>query len=165
MKEFKYFLPKKLILCKFSKIRPRMFIPDLGPWIWIFSIPNTESGSRIQGSKKHRLPDPDPQHCTQHIFFKIILSKKRTKMCCDRTTVSSPFLAEGSSTNANCRCTYKHKILTFACELSVVFAAGLVRAHHAHYVLSVLVLQECRLSQNVAWACHSEISTQRYCKT
>jgi hypothetical protein len=22
--------------------------------------------SRIQGIKKHRIPDPDPQHCTQH---------------------------------------------------------------------------------------------------
>jgi hypothetical protein len=23
----------------------------------------TYSGSRIQGSKRHRIPDPDPQHC------------------------------------------------------------------------------------------------------
>ena len=32
-------------------------------------------------------------------------------------------------------------LLTFACELSVVFPAGLVRADHAHNVLSVLVLR------------------------
>jgi hypothetical protein len=25
----------------------------------------TYSGSRIQGSKRHRIPDPDPQHCTK----------------------------------------------------------------------------------------------------
>jgi hypothetical protein len=24
----------------------------------------TYSGSRIQGSKRHRIPDPDPQHCS-----------------------------------------------------------------------------------------------------
>ncbi len=26
----------------------------------------TYSGSRIQGSKRHRIPDPDPQHCYYH---------------------------------------------------------------------------------------------------
>jgi hypothetical protein len=36
-----------------------MFIPDLGFWLWIFY----HSGSRIRGSKKHRIPDQDPQHC------------------------------------------------------------------------------------------------------
>jgi hypothetical protein len=27
----------------------------------------TYSGSRIQGSKRHRIPDPDPQHCF-HVY-------------------------------------------------------------------------------------------------
>jgi hypothetical protein len=43
------------------------FIPD--PGFWFLSIPdpgsripeNTYSGYRIQGSKRHRIPDPDPQ--------------------------------------------------------------------------------------------------------
>jgi hypothetical protein len=26
-------------------------------WVW-------DPGSRIQGSKRHRIPDPDPQHCS-----------------------------------------------------------------------------------------------------
>jgi len=29
----------------------------------------TYSGSRSQGSKRHRIPDPDPQHCLDHSFF------------------------------------------------------------------------------------------------
>jgi hypothetical protein len=37
-------------------------------WVWdprsgIHDTEKTYSGSRIQGSKKHRIPDPDPQHC------------------------------------------------------------------------------------------------------
>jgi hypothetical protein len=31
-------------------------------------IPDPEPGSRIQGVKKHRIPDPDPQHCF-HVFL------------------------------------------------------------------------------------------------
>jgi len=34
----------------------------------------TYSGSRIQGSKRHRIPDPDPQHCRIQCF--IDLKKK-----------------------------------------------------------------------------------------
>jgi hypothetical protein len=30
----------------------------------------TYSGSRIQGSKRHRIPDPDPQHC-QQVFISV----------------------------------------------------------------------------------------------
>ncbi len=37
-------------------------------WVWdpgseIRDPEKTYSGSRIQGSKRHRIPDPDPQHC------------------------------------------------------------------------------------------------------
>ncbi len=34
----------------------------------------TYSGSRIQGSKRHRIPDPDPQHCKnqEENYFKQI---------------------------------------------------------------------------------------------
>jgi hypothetical protein len=36
-------------------------------WVWdprsgIRKKPIPDSGSRMQGSKKHRIPDPDPQH-------------------------------------------------------------------------------------------------------
>jgi hypothetical protein len=42
-------------------------------WIWdpgseIRDPEKTYSGSRIQGSKRHRIPDPDPQH-RKKIFF------------------------------------------------------------------------------------------------
>ncbi len=54
VKELHNFLPKKLSLS--SKI-----------WVWdpgseIRDPEKTYSGSRIQGSKRHRIPDPDPQH-------------------------------------------------------------------------------------------------------
>jgi hypothetical protein len=45
---------------KFLKIRFGMFIPD--PGFGFISIPNPGSGSRIQGSKKHLIQDPDAQH-------------------------------------------------------------------------------------------------------
>jgi hypothetical protein len=37
-------------------------------WVWdpgseIRDPEKTYSGSRIQSSKRHRIPDPDPQHC------------------------------------------------------------------------------------------------------
>ncbi len=37
-------------------------------WVWdpgseIRDPEKTYSGSRIQGSKRHRIPDPEPQHC------------------------------------------------------------------------------------------------------
>jgi hypothetical protein len=31
-------------------------------WVWDPGPEKTYSGSRIQGSKRHRIPDPDPQH-------------------------------------------------------------------------------------------------------
>ncbi len=39
-------------------------------WVWdpgseIRDPEKTYSGSRIQGSKRHRIPDPDPQHCKE----------------------------------------------------------------------------------------------------
>ena len=39
-------------------------------WVWdpgseIRDPEKTYSGSRIQGSKRHRIPDPDPQHWKQ----------------------------------------------------------------------------------------------------
>jgi hypothetical protein len=45
----------------------------LGSGIRKKPIPDPESrgqkgtGSRIQGSKRHRIPDPDPQHCLKPI--------------------------------------------------------------------------------------------------
>jgi hypothetical protein len=29
--------------------------------------PIPDPGTRIQGSKRHRMPDPDPQHCSYNI--------------------------------------------------------------------------------------------------
>jgi hypothetical protein len=83
-----------------------MFIPDPGPWIWIFSIPNPESGSPDPGVKK--ASDPGSGSATLYLTYdlKLFYVKSEPKSATMRITVSSPFLAEGSSTNANCRCTY-----------------------------------------------------------
>jgi hypothetical protein len=35
-----------------------------GSGCWLSTLP----GSRIQGSKRHRIPDPDPQHCVYSWF-------------------------------------------------------------------------------------------------
>ncbi len=51
IKEFKYFKSQNLILNP-SELWSWMFIPD----------PEFFSPSRIQGSKKHQIPDPNPQH-------------------------------------------------------------------------------------------------------
>jgi hypothetical protein len=42
-------------------------------WVWdpgseIRDPEKTYSGSRIQGSKRPRIPDPDPQHCLPYVF-------------------------------------------------------------------------------------------------
>jgi hypothetical protein len=50
-KEFKNFLPKKL--------SPSSQKYGFG----IRDPEKTYSGSRIQGLKRHRIPDPDPKHC------------------------------------------------------------------------------------------------------
>ncbi len=57
--EFKYFNSK--IVTKLYKIWSEMFTPNPGSRIRLFFHP----GSRIQVSKKHWIPDPDPQHCFQ----------------------------------------------------------------------------------------------------
>ncbi len=54
IKEFKYFKPKKLFLSS------RKYDSGCSSRIRIF--PHPGSRIRIQGSKKHRLSDPDPQH-------------------------------------------------------------------------------------------------------
>jgi hypothetical protein len=51
---FKLFTPK--IVTKLSKI-------------WVWDPEKTYSGSRIQVSKRHLIPDPDPQHCRNQCLF------------------------------------------------------------------------------------------------
>ncbi len=50
----------KIMVSKLSEIWSRLFIsdPNPGSGSWLFTRP----GSRIQASKMHRIPDPDPQH-------------------------------------------------------------------------------------------------------
>jgi hypothetical protein len=51
---------------EFLKIRSGINIPDPGSWLWIFFYP----GSRIQGSKKHQIPDSGSGSATmQHMAF------------------------------------------------------------------------------------------------
>ncbi len=57
-KELLNFLPKKLSL---SSRKYGLGIQD--PRSGIRKKPIPDPGSRIQGSKRHRIPDPDPQHC------------------------------------------------------------------------------------------------------
>jgi hypothetical protein len=55
-------------------------------WVWdpgseILGIrKKTYSGSRIQGSKRHRIPDPDPQHCLARSVKLSRLSSKCIKL-------------------------------------------------------------------------------------
>jgi hypothetical protein len=49
------------IVTKLSKI----WVWDPGSEIW--DPEKTYSGSRIQGSKKHRIQDPDPQQCPEPV--------------------------------------------------------------------------------------------------
>ena len=62
---------KKKILASFQRIvevfTQKIFNMLSNIWIWdpgseIRDPEKTYSGSRIQGSKRHRIPDPDPQH-------------------------------------------------------------------------------------------------------
>ncbi len=57
---FSFEVLKKKIWANFQK----NFLPQmgLGSGIWDPGSGKTYSGSRIQGSKRHRIPDPDPQH-------------------------------------------------------------------------------------------------------
>jgi hypothetical protein len=56
----------------YSKIRSGMFIPDPGSWIWIFCpFHDPESGSRIQGWKKHRTPDPGSATQAIYVFLSV----------------------------------------------------------------------------------------------
>ncbi len=61
IKEFKYFNPKKFV-SKLSEIWSGLFIPEPDPDFLTILDPE----SLIQGSKRHRIPDPDPQ---QWLFF------------------------------------------------------------------------------------------------
>jgi hypothetical protein len=49
-------------LGQFSK-NYRTFYPN---GIWDTEKTYSGSGIRFKGSKRHRIPDPDPQHCPQH---------------------------------------------------------------------------------------------------
>jgi hypothetical protein len=62
---------KKKIWANFQRIvevfTPKIFNMLSKIWVWdrgseIRDLEKTYSGSRIQGSKRHRIPDPDPQH-------------------------------------------------------------------------------------------------------
>ncbi len=52
------------LVSKLSEIWSRLIIPDSDPGSG--SCFFTHPGSRTQWSKRHRIPDPDPQHC---IFY------------------------------------------------------------------------------------------------
>jgi len=63
---------KKKIWANFQRIvevfTQKIFNMLSNIWVWdpgseIRDPEKTYSGSRIQGSKRHRIPDPDPQHC------------------------------------------------------------------------------------------------------
>jgi hypothetical protein len=55
------------MVSKLSEIWSGLFIPDPDPDFLPIPDPGSRgqkgTGSRVQGSKRHRIPDPDPQHC------------------------------------------------------------------------------------------------------
>ncbi len=74
-KELLKFLPKKLSL---SSQKYWFGIRYLGSEIR--DPEKTYSGSRIQGSKRHRIPDPDPQHWEEPSKTSRMLNTGRTKL-------------------------------------------------------------------------------------
>ncbi len=67
IKEFKYFNPKKWFLSS------KKYDPGCSSRIQILTF----YPSRIQGSKRHRIPDPDPQHWS-YVFcvFRLVAFKR-----------------------------------------------------------------------------------------
>jgi hypothetical protein len=65
IKEFKYFIPKK---AKKWFLSSKKYDPGCSSRIRMLTF--SHPGSRIQGSKRHPIPDPDPQHWYSS-FFKI----------------------------------------------------------------------------------------------
>ncbi len=72
---FSFEVLKKKIWAKFQRIielfTKKIVKKLLKIWSWdpgseIRDPEKIYSGSRIQGSKRHRIPDPDPQHCYKH---------------------------------------------------------------------------------------------------
>ncbi len=58
-------MPKKKIWANFQRII-YLFSQKIGTMlskIWVWDPGSGKNLSRIQGSKRHRIPDPDPQHC------------------------------------------------------------------------------------------------------
>jgi hypothetical protein len=49
------------VATNFTKLQIILVLMDLGSGIRKKPIP--DPGSRIQGSKRHRIPDPDPHYC------------------------------------------------------------------------------------------------------
>jgi hypothetical protein len=75
------------IVSRLSKVwvsDPGSEIRDPRSGIW--DLEKTYSGSRIQGSKRHRIPDPDPQHCV----FRSVLYIKITRICCTHQLSKGP---------------------------------------------------------------------------
>jgi hypothetical protein len=63
---FIFEMPKKKIWANFQRIIElftQKIVTKLSKiWVWDPGSGKSYSGSRIQGSKRHRIPDPDPQH-------------------------------------------------------------------------------------------------------
>jgi hypothetical protein len=58
-------------------------------WGWDLGSGKTYFGSRIrvQGSKRHRIPDPDPQHC----YGGVNAPSKFAELCADLAALSSGY--------------------------------------------------------------------------
>jgi hypothetical protein len=48
---------------RFIELFTQKIVKNMGLGSGIRKKPIPDPGSRIQGSKRHRIPDPDPQHC------------------------------------------------------------------------------------------------------
>ncbi len=100
---------KKKILANFQRIIElftQKIVTKLSK-IWILD-PGSEirdpektySGSRIQGSKRHRIPDPDPQHCSPSYdlapaSYPLHFSRQRDVSLSQSSFVSTVELSEG----------------------------------------------------------------------
>ncbi len=108
---------KKKIWASFQRIRElftQKFVTNLTK-ICVWTREKTYSGSRIriQGSKRHRIPDPDPQHCLQPIVTTIL---ECVTLLCRR-----PKIIAGRHLNIFFACTSLFTFKFWLCFISMEF--------------------------------------------
>ncbi len=114
------------IVTKLSKIwvwDPGSEIRDLRSGIQKKPIP--DPGSRVQGSKRHRIPDPDPQHCIAVLKICLCLGLSSSSSPRIQSWTTAPTSASRQVPTGK-RASYLTRILTLSC-LNIIDIGNEVR--------------------------------------